>query len=122
MNLMPITPDMLRRLSGKTEADDLRSELAGHVLRIPEARRSLTNEKGAFYGQTFWMVVAAEKLIDAEASADAIRARLDAMDEHYGRAQQENTLRWHGFLPPLSPGEAAQRVQDIMRGAQRCSA
>lgn len=119
MNIFPITPGVLARLAGKTPADDLRDRLASCVLRSARAHRRLTNERSLLYGQTFWMVTAAEVIEEAEENAKSIRAQLDQMGESHGKAMQERLLRSEGFLPPMTPGEAAQAAQAALLGRRQ---
>lgn len=119
MTVFPITRDVMSRLAGKTPADDLRDKLAFNVLRRARAQRQLTNPKSFLYGKTFWMVTAAELLIETEQNIADLRARLDAMGEHHGKARQDALLRQDGFLPPMTPGEAALAAHAALTGRAR---
>lgn len=116
MNIFPVTPAALARLAGKTPADDLRDQLAFNVLRSARAQRQLTNPKSFLYGKTFWMVTAAEVVEAAEQSIAELRAKLDAMGQPHGKARQDALLRQEGFLPPMTPGEAALAAQRALTG------
>lgn len=116
MKIFPVTPAALARLAGKTPADDLRDQLAFNVLRRARAQRQLTSPKSFLYGKTFWMVTAAEVEVEAEQNIADLRARLDAMGEPHGKARQDALLRQEGFLPPMTPGEAALAAQAALLG------
>lgn len=116
MTVFPITRDVLGRLAGKTPADDLRDKLAFNVLRRARAQRQLTNPKSFLYGKTFWMVTAAEVVEEAEKIIAVIRAQLDDMGQPHGKARQDALLRQEGFLPPMSPLEAAEAAVRALSG------
>ena len=119
MTVFPITRDVLGRMAGKTPADDLRDKLAFNVLRRARAQRQLTNPKSFLYGKTFWMVTAAEVEVEAEQNIANLRARLDAMGERHGKDRQDALLRQEGFLPPMTPGEAALAAHAALLGRAR---
>lgn len=107
--------DFLRRLSGGSEARDLRRALCSAEIRIHRHTHTLTNPKGSFYGETYWMVSAAEWLAKAEAEKVACQARLDEMGERHRTHAEEQTLRDAGVLPPLDLKAELARMDAALR-------
>ena len=104
MNVMILQPDeavaMMRRLAGKTEADDLRTKIVQSENSIFKALRYHHREAGAgLTGGTWWQVVMAEALEQAEAAMVAAEAKLRELGEPRSTSSEDRARERCGFFP-----------------------